>query len=76
MDLITQAYSSIAIETVAAMTGLTNEQTLTACQEKGWSVETDSSMVHPKTPQQPSSCHTSSEDQLNKLTNFVSFLEN
>lgn len=58
------------------MTGLTNEQTLAACQEKGWSVELDTRMVHPKAPQQSTSCHTSSEDQLNKLTNFVSFLEN
>lgn len=74
--MITQAYSSIEIDTVAAMTGLTTEQTLAACQEKEWSVEPDMHMVHPKPPQPPSSCQTSSEDQLNKLTNFVSFLEN
>lgn len=76
VDLITQAYSSIAIDTVAAMTGLTADQTVAACQEKGWTIESDTRMVHPKVPAPPNTCHTSSEDQLNKLTNFVSFLEN
>lgn len=76
VDLITQAYSSIHIDTVAAMTGLTPEQTKEACVEKEWSIEPDTLMVHPKAPPKPPPCHTSSEDQLNKLTNFVSFLEN
>lgn len=76
VDLISQAYSSITLDTVASMTGLTVEVAGAACVEKGWHVEADTHMVHPIRPKIESSGHISSEDQLFKLTDFVSFLEN
>lgn len=75
VDLISQAYSTISLETVAQMTGLTPEVAGSACLERGWLIEADTHMVHPIRPVQEEAGHTSSEDQLYKLTNFVSFLE-
>lgn len=76
VDLISQAYSSITLEMVAAMTGLSVEAAGTACVEHGWTIEADTHMVHPVRPSPQPSGDTSSEDQLYKLTDFVSFLEN
>ncbi|XP_017775257.1 PREDICTED: COP9 signalosome complex subunit 8 [Nicrophorus vespilloides] len=76
VDLISHAYSSITLETVAQMTGLTVEVAGAACIEKGWHIEADTRMVHPVRPSPEPSGHISSEDQLYKLTDFVSFLEN
>lgn len=76
MDLIAQAYSSITLDTVSAMTGLPPDICAAACTEKGWQVEADTRMVHPVRPPPETSGQTSSEDQLYKLTDFVSFLEN
>ncbi|KAF5282720.1 hypothetical protein FQR65_LT02717 [Abscondita terminalis] len=76
IDIIEQAYSSITLDMVAAMTGLANEVAGVACIERGWSVEMDTHMIHPVRSNTQSSGDTSSEDQLYKLTEFVSFLEN
>ncbi|XP_022918880.1 COP9 signalosome complex subunit 8 [Onthophagus taurus] len=76
VDLIAQSFSSIALETVASMTDLNVEVAGAACIEKGWLVEADTQMVHPVRPKLEPSGHISSEDQLYKLTDFVSFLEN
>lgn len=58
------------------MTGLSPEIAAKGCAERGWHLEADTRMVHPIRPVQEETCNTSSEDQLYKLTNFVSFLEN
>ncbi|CAH0556698.1 unnamed protein product [Brassicogethes aeneus] len=76
VDLISQAYSSITLETVSAMTGLSQEICAPACIERGWLVEADTKMVHPVRLGREPAGQTSSEDQLYKLTDFVSFLEN
>ncbi|GLV42370.1 hypothetical protein CBL_03107 [Carabus blaptoides fortunei] len=44
VDLITQAYSSISLETVAGMTGLASEQAVAASLERGWAVDSDRKM--------------------------------
>lgn len=76
VDLISQAYSSITLETVSAMTGLPIDVCAPACAERGWRVEADTRMVHPVRPAPEPLTQPSSEDQLYKLTDFVSFLEN
>ncbi|XP_060518698.1 COP9 signalosome complex subunit 8 [Cylas formicarius] len=76
VDLISQAYSSITLETVSAMTGLSFDLCLNACKEKGWRFEPDSNIVYPVRQTPEPVVQTSSEDQLYKLTDFVSFLEN
>lgn len=76
VDLISQAYSSITLDTVVAMTGLTPDICTAACVEKGWRVESDAKMVYPVRQASEPIVQPSSEDQLYKLTDFVSFLEN
>ncbi|XP_019878427.1 COP9 signalosome complex subunit 8 isoform X2 [Aethina tumida] len=76
VDLISQAYSSISLENVSAMTGLPLDICASACVEKGWHVEADTRMVHPVRVNKEQPSQPSSEDQLYKLTDFVSFLEN
>uniref|UniRef100_A0A6M2DJN8 COP9 signalosome complex subunit 8 n=1 Tax=Xenopsylla cheopis TaxID=163159 RepID=A0A6M2DJN8_XENCH len=76
INLITQAYSCVSLETVAEMTGLSDEQVIATCMEKGWDVDNTTRMVTPKKPKVELTSGTTSEDQLFKLTEFVSFLEN
>lgn len=58
------------------MTGLKADVAGSACLEKGWQMEPDTRIVHPVRPPPEATGHISSEDQLYKLTDFVSFLEN
>lgn len=77
MVLISEAYSSVNISTVAQMTGLSANEAGNLATEKGWA--TDGSMVQPIKPEKEQTGtvqETSAEDQLYKLTQFVSFLEN
>lgn len=64
------------MERVAAMTGLSLEMAAKLCSDKGWTIEADINMVHPVRPPNKLSSHISNEDQLQKLTDFVSYLEN
>ncbi|KAJ8980062.1 hypothetical protein NQ317_012902 [Molorchus minor] len=76
VDLISQAYSSISLDTVSAMSGLSPDVCIPACAENGWKIDSDTCMVNPVRQAIEPSNQTSSEDQLYKLTDFVSFLEN
>lgn len=58
------------------MTGLAPDICIPACTEKGWKYEADTKMVHPVRQIIEAIGQPSSEDQLYKLTDFVSFLEN
>ncbi|XP_073941858.1 COP9 signalosome subunit 8 [Choristoneura fumiferana] len=74
--LIGRSYSSISLDTVVSMTGLSRDTVLRACADRKWVLSEDGATVNPTPPTQPAPLHTSSEDQLFKLTEFVSFLEN
>lgn len=76
VNLIAQAYSSITLDKVAAMTGCSYDEAGKSSLDRGWNVEADIHMVHPVRPPAGSGTHISSEDQLQKLTDFVSYLEN
>lgn len=76
ITLIGQAYSSVSVDTVSSMTGLALELVLELCKERGWAVQDGGKMVIPTKPPPPPAPITSSEDQLYKLTEFVTFLEN
>ncbi|XP_030758482.1 COP9 signalosome complex subunit 8-like [Sitophilus oryzae] len=76
VDLISQAYSSITLDTVSAMTGLPPDVCAAACSERGWRVEHETKMIYPIRKIPDPIVQPSSEDQLYKLTDFVSFLEN
>lgn len=58
------------------MTGLTRDAVLCTCRDLKWTVNEDGVTINPSPPTQPAPLHTSSEDQLFKLTEFVTFLEN
>ncbi|KAK2582210.1 hypothetical protein KPH14_004562 [Odynerus spinipes] len=78
MTLISKAYSSINLTVLAAMTGLSPEEARQTSLERGWSM--DGPMVQPVKIDKDQSTFANevclTEDQLNKLTQFVSFLEN
>ncbi|XP_050302412.1 COP9 signalosome complex subunit 8 [Anthonomus grandis grandis] len=76
VELISKAYSSITLENVQEMTGLLPDVCVQACIEKGWGVDADTKMVYPVREVKEMGAPPSSEDQLYKLTDFVSFLEN
>ncbi|KAF7395215.1 COP9 signalosome complex subunit 8-like isoform X2 [Vespula maculifrons] len=78
MTLISKAYSSLGLTVLASMTGLALEEAQQAAMERGWSI--DGTMVQPVKIDKEQSTFTNeiclTEDQLKKLTQFVSFLEN
>ena len=77
MVLVSEAYSSLDISVLAGMTGLSSEKTHQVAIDRGWTI--DGSMVQPRKVDREQSTpaqETLTEDQLNKLTQFVSFLEN
>lgn len=76
VELISQAYSSITLDNVSAMTGLSADICIPACGERGWKYEVNTKMVHPVRQIIEPIGQPSNEDQLYKLTDFVSFLEN
>lgn len=76
VELISQAYSSITLDNVSAMTGLSADICIPACAERGWKYEINTKMVHPVRQIIEPIGQPSNEDQLYKLTDFVSFLEN
>lgn len=78
MVLISKAYSSLGLTVFASMTGLTLEEARQMATERGWTI--DGTMVQPRKIEKDE-CNLASEvclteDQLHKLTQFVSFLEN
>lgn len=79
MRLISKAYSSLNLSTMATMSGMSLDEARQAAIDRGWSV--DGTIVQPckqndeeQYSQSDKICLT--EEQLEKLTQFVSFLEN
>ncbi|XP_059472336.1 COP9 signalosome complex subunit 8 [Neocloeon triangulifer] len=76
LELIGSAYSSITIESLARLLGETPAQAVaSAASQPGWQI-VEGNMVLPKKPAPAPGPPLTSEDQLDKLTEFVSFLEN
>lgn len=76
MKMIGNSYSNISIDSVVTMTGLSREACLQVFRDRKWTISEDNLHVNPTPPVVPAPLHTSSEDQLFKLTEFVTFLEN
>ncbi|XP_063241833.1 COP9 signalosome complex subunit 8 [Bacillus rossius redtenbacheri] len=75
-SLVSHAYSSIGVDSLGAMLGLPAEEAARVAVEKGWQVDRASRTVMPARPPPPADDAMCNEDQLYKLTDFVSFLEN
>ncbi|XP_063994507.1 COP9 signalosome complex subunit 8 [Diachasmimorpha longicaudata] len=77
MSLVSEAYSSLDLSVLAGMVGQSLEDTKQSVLDRGWSL--DDTTVKPckiEKEQFTPSPTTLTEDQLSKLTQFVSFLEN
>ena len=79
MRLISKAYSSLNLMTMATMSGMSLDEARQAAIDRDWTV--DGTIVQPRKQideeqysQSDKICLT--EEQLQKLTQFVSFLEN
>ncbi|XP_018407038.1 PREDICTED: COP9 signalosome complex subunit 8 [Cyphomyrmex costatus] len=79
MRLISKAYSSLDLTTMTTMSGMSLDEARQAAIDRGWTV--DGTIVEPREQideeqysQSDKICLT--EEQLQKLTQFVSFLEN
>ena len=70
--LVCLAYTSLSVNTAAGLMGCTAEEVIS--QHKDWVVENH--IITPVLPPTSPVQVTSSEEQLSKLTEFVSFLEN
>ncbi|KAJ8875324.1 hypothetical protein PR048_023219 [Dryococelus australis] len=76
VNLVSHAYSSIGVDNLAAFLGLSVEETTRVVTEKGWQIDNATRTVMPTRPPAQADEVLSNEDQLYKLTDFVSFLEN
>lgn len=78
VNLIGRAYSSIFEDVFAQMTNQTPELVIETCKGLDWEIVEGPRprLIIPKKPPVEKVATTSSENQLFKLTEFVSFLEN
>ncbi|XP_044020420.1 COP9 signalosome complex subunit 8 [Aphidius gifuensis] len=75
MSLISEAYSSVNLTVLASMTGLSLDESRQIVLDHGWTID-DTTVLPCKVDKDLPSRDALTEDQLNKLTQFVSFLEN
>ncbi|XP_011301173.1 COP9 signalosome complex subunit 8 [Fopius arisanus] len=77
MSLVSEAYSSVDISVLAGMTGQSLDEAKQSVLERDWSLDETTVKPCKMTKEQATpSPATLTEDQLYKLTQFVSFLEN
>ncbi|KAK9510086.1 hypothetical protein O3M35_004944 [Rhynocoris fuscipes] len=72
LNLVSNAYSSVTVDTVSQLLGTSD--VVAVAKEHGWTVE--GNMVSPVRKTIPQAQTTSTEEQLHRLTSFVSILEN
>lgn len=76
MDLVARAYTSISAEDFAQLVGMGIEEAVIATKGHGWGYDEPTRMILP-IPQAPQPfTPTPSEEQLRRLADYVSFLEN
>ena len=75
--LIGQSYSHISLEELRKLVGLNSEQEILEVTKKlGWSLDLETNYVLPKRINVPDAGNDCSQEQLQKLTEYVAFLEN
>lgn len=79
-NVVSKAYSNIKTEEFAKLLGMTEMQAIEVARKRDWQVDTNSGYTFPKVPEHGSQTDTvnyiSCEDQLSRLTDYVSYLEN
>jgi COP9 signalosome complex subunit 8 len=78
IDLIGRAYTSIFENVFGEMTNLSQDMIEDTCKRMNWQIQEGPSprLIFPKKPLTDKVSTLNAEDQLQKLTSFVSFLEN
>ncbi|XP_018415441.1 PREDICTED: COP9 signalosome complex subunit 8 isoform X2 [Nanorana parkeri] len=74
--LVSQAYTSISADDLAAFVGLSVEDAVKGVLEQGWQADSATRMVMPKKPDSAPLSLIPNEQQLARLTDYVAFLEN
>ncbi|KAA0183336.1 hypothetical protein HAZT_HAZT004417, partial [Hyalella azteca] len=75
LELIASAYTSIGLDDVSKLLGQEREAALQKTQALGWDLDAATQMVMPKAFPKEKVHHMPSEKQLERLTEYISFLE-
>jgi len=79
-NIVSKAYSSIKADEFAKLLGMNEQQALRVASQREWQFDSGSGYIYPKTPdcgkQAEASTFISSEQQLSRLTDYISYLEN
>ncbi|XP_013381777.1 COP9 signalosome complex subunit 8 [Lingula anatina] len=75
-NLVAQAYSSVSGDQFAQMMGMTVEEAVQAAVSQDWKADAQTRLVIPVRSAPQSETSVPSEQMLERLTDFVSFLEN
>ncbi|KAF2359502.1 CSN8/PSMD8/EIF3K [Trinorchestia longiramus] len=75
IELIANAYSSIGVDDVSRLLGLERTAALQKAQSLGWQIDEATQMILPKPFTKDRVNHMPSEKQLERLTEYISFLE-
>ena len=75
-NLVGEAYSTIKLSDMALYVGLSEGEAGTLAEGAGWGWDKASGMVTPKQGRENKGVIPPTEEQLNRLTDFISYLEN
>ena len=76
LKLVGDAYSSVKLSQLASLLGMGEEDAKGVAEREGWGVDTEKGIVMPRRSREDRGHSTNTEDQLEKIINFVSYLEN
>ena len=76
LKLVGDAYSSIKISQLSVMLGLSEEEAVAVSEREGWGLDREAGGVRPVRARQDRGQNANTEDQLEKIIHFVSYLEN
>ena len=76
LKLVGDAYSSIRISQLSVMLGVSEEEAVAVSEREGWGLDREAGVVMPVSSRQDRGNNANTEDQLEKIIHFVSYLEN
>ena len=76
LKLVGDAYSSIKITQLSVMLGVSEDEAVAVSERQGWGLDGEAGVVTPVRARQDRGQNANTEDQLEKIIHFVSYLEN
>ena len=76
LKLVGDAYSSIKVSQLSVMLGVGEEEAVAVSEREGWALDREAGVVRPVSTRQNRGQNANTEDQLEKIIHFVSYLEN